>query len=210
MALAAIVNVTGIDTSITHTGLVQLPLDGWTDARIGAIKSAAPKTPKKPRGKGNLPPTLLQRHERFAKLSAGIIRWVVQDERPALVAIEQPAYSKTMGSMHDRSGLWWMIVQRLLFMEIPVIEISPSKRAKYATGRGIVDKDVVMAAVVRRYPQYEITNNNEADALVLAMMAARLLGRPLDDPPKTHLAAMDGLEVPAVVEHLVAVEPAPF
>lgn len=202
-------NVVGIDTSLTHTGLASLELISYGWSTIDAVKSDAPKTPKKPRGKGNLPPTLLQRHDRLAKIAGEVIERITIP-KPILVAIEAPAYGSNVGARHDRSGLWWMIVQRLHFMQIPVVEISPTKRAKYATGKGIVDKDVVMASVVRRYPEYQVTNNNEADALVLAMMAARLLGRPMDDVPKKHLEAMDGLELPSGVEHLVPAESAPY
>jgi len=206
------VNVLGIDTSITCTGLASVDLvdKGWS--AIVSIRSKAPATPKKPRGKGNLPPTLDQRHERLAKLANDIVSW--PEVRPTLAVIEGPAYSSGVGSMHDRSGLWWMVVQRLLFMEIPVVEVTPAKRAKYATGKGTVDKDVVMAAVVRRYLDYEVTNNNEADALILAMMGARLLGCPLDDPPQKNLEAMAGIELPPSLEKLsrefAAADPAPF
>lgn len=42
------------------------------------------------------------------------------------------------------------------------------------------------------------TGNDEADALVLAAMAHRHLGHPIDELPKTHLAAMDKIRWPGL------------
>jgi len=75
----------------------------------------------------------------------------------------------------------------------------PKVRAIYATGKAL-DKDQVLAAVVRRYPNVPIGNNNEADALILAAMGARKLGHPYEPSlPQTHLRAMDGAEWPHLV-----------
>ncbi|MBB1197787.1 hypothetical protein [Curtobacterium flaccumfaciens] len=51
---------------------------------------------------------------------------------------------------------------------------------KYATEETRAVKDVVVAMVVRRYRQIDVTNNNTADAAVLVAMLARHLGRPLE------------------------------
>jgi hypothetical protein len=69
---------------------------------------------------------------------------------------------------------------------------------KYATGKGMIAKDAVLAAVVRRYVGIDVTCNDEADALILAAMGARHLGQPIEDSlPLTHLAAMDNVHWPA-------------
>ena len=73
----------------------------------------------------------------------------------------------------------------------------PTSRATYATGKDNAGKDAVLAAVVRRYPDVDVTGNDEADALVMAAMGARLLGHPLEDSlPQSHLRALAGLELP--------------
>lgn len=77
------------------------------------------------------------------------------------------------------------------YLEHPIVIITPSQRAKYATGKGNASKDAVLLAVARRYPTVEVTDNNEADALVLAAMIARLAGRPIETSlPQTHLDAL--------------------
>jgi crossover junction endodeoxyribonuclease RuvC len=117
-----------------------------------------------------------------------------------LVAVEEPAYSKTMGQMHDRSGLWWLVVARLTANGIPVAEVPSTVLKMYALGKGggaDTGKDAVLATVVRRYPAADVTSNNTADALVIAAMAARHSGCPIEaELPQTHLRAMDKVSWP--------------
>ena len=114
-----------------------------------------------------------------------------------LVVIEQPAYSQSGGSTHDRSGFWWMVVGRLLAAEVPVAEVTPGGVKKYATGSGSSGKDAVLAAVIRRYPAVAVSGNDEADALVLAAMGARWLGAPLEASlPAVNLQAMEAVRWP--------------
>ena len=80
---------------------------------------------------------------------------------------------------------------------VPVLPVPPSCRAKYATGKGNAGKDEVLLAVARRYPHAPVGGNDEADALVLAAMGARLLGEPVEDSlPKAHLDALAKLALP--------------
>ena len=183
---------TGLDLSLTSTGVAAIEADAIT---TGRIESQAPVTPRHPRTGKPLPPTLRQRDQRLWDLAKAIIA-ATTGHLPDLVVIEQPAFSRNIGSSHDRSGLWWLVVRTLHGIGIPVAEITPTQRAKYATGNGGAGKDAVLLAVARRYPQVEISGNDEADALVLAAMGARWLGSPIDDLPKTHLAAFDSVVWP--------------
>lgn len=159
----------GIDLSLTCTGIT-LALDGR--AIVHSVRSAPPPGLKK-----GEQPSLRQRYARLHTLRSEILRYV---GLPDLVAIEQPAYSKSQGSSHDRSGLWWMIVAALHARDIPVAEVTPTTLKKYVLGSGKGDKDAVVIAATRKYPAVEFDNNNEADALVLAAMALRQLGAPLE------------------------------
>ena len=62
----------------------------------------------------------------------------------------------------------------------PVAEVAPALLKKYATGKGNAAKDEVLASVVRRYPQVDISGNDISDALVLAAMGARQLRTPIE------------------------------
>ena len=176
--------VVGIDTSLTDTG-------------IALIRDPQPQAPvelRRVRSKGKATDTLSQRRERLDRIAGQIVRETLSIG-PELVVIEAPSFGSKHGHAHDRSGLWWLVVFSLT-AHVPVLEVAPTKRMKYATGKGQVAKDVVLTSVVRRYPWVQVADNNEADALVLAAIGARLLGAPVEpDLPKGHLGAMDGLSL---------------
>lgn len=132
----------------------------------------------------------------------GIVDWtqeLFENGAPVLWTIEGPSMNqRNAASAHDRSGLWWLITNVLVGFGygLPVI-VEPKVRAKYATGKGNAGKDEVLAAVVRRYPQAPVANNDQADALILAAIGARLAGKPVENElPKTHLAALDKIKLP--------------
>ena len=78
------------------------------------------------------------------------------------------------------------------------ISVNVSKVKVYACGtaKGL-EKDDILLATVRRHPLAPISNNDEADAVNLALMGARLVGRPIEKlHPQTHVRAMDGLVMP--------------
>lgn len=185
--------VVGLDLSLTGTGIaVACPGETPTVTTITT--------------KGRADATLLERRARLGEIGEritahlverGLYRGVVPIP-DALVVVEAPAFSRTTGHQHDRSGLWWHVVWGYAACW-PLAEVSPTTRARYATGVGGgkgASKDAVLAAVVRRYPNVPVSNNNEADALVLAAMGARHAGHPIDTPPKTHLPALDAVRWP--------------
>ena len=173
--------IVGLDLSLTATGVAIVS----SRVTVHTVTS-----------KGSKDATLDQRAERLAGLVGDTLygaRCGALGVKADLVVIEQPAFSRTTGHHHDRSGLWWLVVDAMRVNSFPVVEVTPSGLKKYATGRGNAGKDEVLLAVARRFPDVEVTNNNEADALVLAAMGARYLGRPIDDMPKSHLTALDAV-----------------
>lgn len=179
-------NVVGLDLSLTATGVAVL---NGSELNSDVFKITS---------KGKADDDLAARQSRLSDLRRRIWDYA---RKADLVAIEGPAYSKVQGHAHDRSGLWWLVTDWLLespdTLCTPVVEIPPQLLKKYATGKGNASKDQVLAAVVRRYPAFEVNDNNEADALVLAAMASRHLGNPIEDSlPATHLAAMDAVHWP--------------
>ena len=111
------------------------------------------------------------------------------------IGIEGPSLSpQRTGRDHERAGLWWRLLTRAsLYAEDDVVVVAPKSRAKYATGSGNGTKDQVLIATTRHYPLFTGTTNDEADALVIAAMLARLDGHPIDDLPATHTVALDKL-----------------
>ena len=185
--------VIGLDLSLTSTGVAVVTCGPGIEPTAAVTRISS---------KGKADADLEARYQRLLALQLQVIRHVDNAgerdfDTADLVVIEQPAYSRTTGHQHDRSGLWWLIVHRLKLDGIPVAEVAPSARPKYATGKGNAGKDEVLAAVVRRYPDVPVAGNDDADALVLAAMGARHLGHPIDDPlPVARLAAMDKVRWP--------------
>lgn len=175
--------IAGIDPSLTGTGVALINTNDRLAPETWTITT-----------KGKAGDTLTQRAHRLHRIADEIGIYTAD-----LVVIEAPAYSSRQGSQHDRSGLWWAIVHQMLTTGIPVAEVAPSCRARYATGKGNAPKDAVLLAVARRYPHVAVNNNNEADALILAAMGADHLGAPLvEDLPATHRAALTAVHWPTL------------
>lgn len=194
--------VAGLDTSLTSTGLVLIqisadPADTIPDVALARIQSEAVDNGRDAKGKKK-PPTLKQRLDRLTSIEDRIVL-ALFDRRIDLAVIESPSFGSVGSASRDLAGLWWRVVGKLDALGIPVAEVSPSGRIKYALGTGRGDKDRVLAAVIRRYPELDITGNDVADALVMAAMGARHLGHPVEASlPETHIAAMTGAHWPAL------------
>ena len=178
--------VAGIDLSLTSTGIARACFETTSDGHelmwpfVRRVKST-----------GRAGASLDERWRRLAGLVETIADEVAD---AALVVIEGPSFGSTSAksaSMHDRSGLWWQLVALLReTYRLPVVEVPPTVRAKYATGAGNAGKDAVLAAAVKRYPTWDITGNDIADAVILAAMGCRHLGHAIDSLPQIHLSAM--------------------
>jgi crossover junction endodeoxyribonuclease RuvC len=167
----------GIDLSLASTGLA--------DAAGSVLRVQTKPT----RGADPLTDTLA----RLERITGAVRQWAVLAE---LVTIEGPSYGQgRQGGEHARAGLWWAVVRTLVDNGHRIIVVPPATLKTYATGKGNASKDTVLAAVVKRYPAHDVTGNDVADAVTLAAIGARILGRPIDDPmPKTHLRALDKLD----------------
>lgn len=198
--------VVGIDLSMTSTGIAVAhiphdPADSVAALTLLRIESAPLRLSARTGLNGK--PSLRQRAERLDHVARDVME-VVDDGADfenlgaELVLIEGPSYSSKGSAFHQVAGLWWLTVQRILEGGYRLVEVPPSNRMIYATGKGNAGKDQVMLATARRYDRYaESDGNDQADALILAAMGARHLGRPLEESlPKTHLRAMDTVEWP--------------
>lgn len=172
----------GIDPSLTACGVALIQeQDG---ERVRSVHTLGRK--------GKKDETLAQREERIMTVVHDVIGLIQSLDVTPIVTIEGPSHGNVTGSHHDRSGLWWMLVRDIRdHVGAEVVEITPSQVKKYATGKGNAGKAEVMAATIRRYLDVPISNDNEADAWVLAAMAARLIGEPVEEAlPKVNLEAM--------------------
>ena len=177
--------VAGIDPSLTSTGVAVVDTQDRLTIATHTVAS-----------KGRRDASWRERWERGVDLAADIGALVPRDSE--LVVVEAPTLSQGRQGGHlDRHGLWWALYGNLTRAGHDVLVVPASSRAKYATGRGNAGKDEVLLAVSRRYPQAPIVNNDQADAVALAAMGARLLGEPIEDSlPKAHLDALAKLALP--------------
>jgi hypothetical protein len=174
----------GIDSSLTATGLaaVNLETGEWGTA---LIKSSGKKEDKLDDRWLRMVGIRMRIKQALASLGDEIV----------LAAIEGPSYNSKFGSPWDRGGLWWMIVDGLRADKIPVALVPPPNRAMYATGNGGSGKVAVFRESVKRYPVNQ-ADHNVGDAVVIAAMAARHAGHPVDGLPELHTRALEGCEWP--------------
>lgn len=170
--------VVGIDWSLTSTGM----------ARYDGTRAITTRITSKPKGD-----TLTDRRHRIRTLANQITGMCVGAD---LAVIEGPSYGSKDGAAHDRAGGWWMVVDRLHGLNIPVAEVPPGTLKKWLTGKGNTPKDQVLAAAIKRFPTVDVTGNDEADALGLCSLGARYLGVPFDTMPLDHQAALKAVRWP--------------
>lgn len=188
--------IIGIDPSLTGTGIARIDTDDRLVAQTTTVSST-----------GKRDDDWLTRLRRVGGLANDIASrcWdgTYNGAGPSfeadLVVIEAPTLSQGRQGGHlDRHGLWWFLLANLAD-DYPIAVVTASARAKYATGKGNAGKDTVLLEVARRYPHVPVTDNNQADALVLAAMGADWLGCPLVELPKTHREALDKVAWPSNV-----------
>lgn len=168
-------NVIGLDLSMTSTGIASSR--GWT-TRVRSHKSIE-----------------VSPFSRYRLIRAQVMDHVRGAD---LVVVEGLAISRTTGQHLSRAGLWHLVMEEIDAAGIPWAEVSPTALKKYATGKGNADKDTVLLAVARRFPDHAISSNDEADAVALAAMGADWRGQPIAAMPATHRTALDKVAWPSV------------
>lgn len=168
--------ITGLDLSLTGTGIARLTVAGGKHVlELATIGSA-----------GTANATLADRAERLADLQ----RRIVHAATPAdLVVIEGPALSRNTGHVWDRAGLWWLVVEWLA-QTTDVAILTPTTLKKFATGRGNATKGDMRVAWLTRRGE-DCRDDNQVDSGWLACAGAHHLGSPVLALPKTHTAALE-------------------
>ncbi|MFJ2892520.1 hypothetical protein ACIO53_41480 [Streptomyces sp. NPDC087305] len=169
--------VRGLDLSLTGAGIAGA---GWAQT-LGS--------------KGKRTDTYAMRRTRLHRLADRILDTVGPCD---LAVVEGPSYGSRGAGTWDRAGLWWLVVDRLAARDIPVAVVTPSARAKYATGDGRAGKQAVLDAVGPRYG-VALRDDNQADAYVLLAMGHDWLGESLADVPKKNRAALARVEWPLLL-----------
>jgi len=179
------VKITGLDLSLRKTGAAHVRLEREVLAVTARI------IPGKALGEG---------HDRLDF----VLREIGQHTRHSdLVLIEGLAHSQNTNKASELAGLHWLVRHGLWRRGIPYLVVITQHLKIYATGRGTrVDKDDVLAAMIRRYPDVEIAGNDGADALALAAMGADYMGQPLASVPDSHRRALRMITWPDRIQEM--------
>ena len=173
--------VVGLDLSLTATGVCII--DGGVPDTFTVHSSVDPER------------TVLSLIGRCNSIVDGIASQIVAVADDALFVVEGLSMHSKSSSLDRIFASWYLILGELHHrygQEAAVV--APTQRAKYASGKGNASKDTVLLAVAARYPSVGVTDNNQADALVLAAMGARHLGHPVEPSlPVVNLTAMDAV-----------------
>jgi len=171
--------VVGIDLSMTSTGLAVIANDTIETHTVKSKPDAG---------------TLRSFLARSKTIAEGIDRAVNLTPSDLLV-IEGMAFGAKSSSLDKIHAHWWLVVDFLCdYVDQEPVVITSGQRCKYATGKGNANKDIVLAAVLKRYPTADAAGNDEADAVIFAAMGARHLGFPVEESlPLVNLEAMEAV-----------------
>lgn len=180
-------HVVGLDLSMTSSGVCTFSLDYMTDGlkvTTSAIKSQPAPAAQR---------TANTRARRLGEIVREIRRAIV-NVRPEIGVVESPVPNRRMKSamLLERGAIYWMTLELLDYYGIEIVEVAPRERALYATGDGSADKVSVAASMVAEHGR-EFATDDECDAFVLALIGARLLGKPLDRDTPERVKIADNL-----------------
>ncbi|MBP9920147.1 MAG: hypothetical protein KBF43_16340 [Dermatophilaceae bacterium] len=170
-------NVLGIDPSLTGTGV----------AHAEGLLTITSKPDDTLTGRRNRLGGIVHQLD---DVVLGVKPWRFE-RTPDLVVIEAPSLAQhSQAGTLDRNGLWWLIVDRLLILGIPTVEVAPSTLKKFATGKGNATKADMRMALFQR-AGLDVRDDNQVDAWWLRQVGLHLL----DDMdaitlPKTHADAL--------------------
>jgi crossover junction endodeoxyribonuclease RuvC len=176
--VAGVTTIVGIDPSLTSLGLARI---AWREpaerphqfADSGELVVPAPgwlaeTWSRSTTGKARA--AIADEDARITHLAADAAEFCLPCD---LAVIEGPSMHSRGGKPWERAGLWWRIVHRLVANGVPVLQFAPTSRAKWATGSGKADKAAVSAAMARMWPDADIRNSDEGDALALASIGVQ-------------------------------------
>ena len=157
------IKVAGLDLSLTCSGIaVCVENSAGTSMVTDTVTS-----------KGVRAATLVDRHRRLSTLADGIIGYA---EVCDLAVIEGPFVGSKGGSPIDRMALFWMVAGTLIRRNVPVAVIAPTSLKLAIAGKGNADKASLAVALMRLWPDVDVTSSDVSDAAGLAHLGAVWLG----------------------------------
>jgi crossover junction endodeoxyribonuclease RuvC len=163
-------SVMGLDLSLTSTGV---SCDGRTWTIAAKSKGA----------------------QRLYDIRARLRVDVAANHHPGVV-IEGYSFASRNSQAHSIGELGGVVRLLLHDLGIPYVEVPPTVRAKFATGRGNAGKNEVVSAVSARTGIVwdGAGGDDRCDAYILEEMGRAVLGRQRHDWPAANLAALEKID----------------
>jgi Holliday junction resolvasome RuvABC endonuclease subunit len=169
--------ILGIDSSLTSSGLCRVDILGG-DVTIPPAIDVWRVTSKPGPDR-----SAVAMSDRITQIITSMEPHVAKSD---LVTLEGISFASSGTGAHALHWLWGRIVDLTTAYAVELLVVPPSLRMKYATGKGNANKDAVLAATIRRFPNVDVTGNDVADATILAAIGCRHLGLPIDDMPRAN------------------------
>jgi len=180
----ATMRILGIDTSLTATGLARVDILEWPSSRPARKEGEPVRFVADTATVGAPKPTKDKSKRAMARRVNALItqvEWCFSDteERPEYVGMEALAYGARGEGAWVLPWIFGRVIELCEKYDVPLQVVATSARAKFATGKGNADKETVLLAMARTFPEAAVANNNEADALAVAATICQKIGLPI-------------------------------
>lgn len=182
--------ILGIDTSLTATGLARVDVQPIEDDDPLAAYIAATATVGAPK------PTKDKSKRAMARRVNALIEqveWCFKQDKPDAVGMEGLAFGARGEGAWVLPWVFGRVIELCEAYDVPLQIVATSARAKFACGKGNADKDTVLAAMIKQFPEADVSNNNEADALAVAATVCHQRGVPILPVTQYRLDVLAGL-----------------
>lgn len=187
--MTAMPRVLGIDSSLTATGLARIDIgehdgDRWR-AVIATATVSAPK-PTKDKSKRAM----------VRRVNALLDQIEPAFEGVDAVGIENLAFAAKGENAWVLPWIFGRVLELCEKHGTPVTVVGTSQRAKFTVGKGSgpgTDKDHILAAAIKLFPEADLASNNEADALMVGAATCQRLQRPILPVTQYRLEVVDKL-----------------
>lgn len=102
----------------------------------------------------------------FASFRRWLHNKIIEDKPAALVFEEVPRFPYAFQA-YVFCGYRAIMLETACIFSLPHFGYGPGQIKKFWTGKGNADKDTMVAETLIRFPAYDLTDHNEADALAI-------------------------------------------
>lgn len=166
-----VVDVVGLDLSLTSTGIALG--DDWTDAFVSKKKG-------------------MERLDEILDRIQGTVCWLPTP----YVVVEGYAFARRANYAFSLGELGGLVKYWCWKNDIPVVEVPPTLRAKFATGRGNANKSEVVSAISARTGMTFAGSGADdmVDAWILLEMGKQHFNQSDRSWPQQHMEALKKVE----------------